>query len=356
MRLLIVIFIILIVTACSSDNPSIVDQDNTPGNPKNDNCNLKSGWLIDPSLIVGGGVGKDGIPSLENPEFISAAETVYLNDNDLVIGLNTGDQILLFPHRIIDRHEIVNGQTDGLAYTLTFCPLTGSAIGFSRPNDETFGVSGLLHNSNLIYFNRKNDNYWSQMTLTSIRGESVCETFNVLNLIEMNWERWLQQPTDFRVLSQNTGFDKDYSQSFSELIAHDDTPLWPYSPQDNRLENFERVYVLFIGNKPKAYPLDRSSNSLSIIKDAVLGTRVMVVTDKENGLITAFYDDGGEYSIEGRSTGIIITQQNKSWDIFGRSMNNQHEDLKKPNGYTAYWFSVGAMFPQIELYNQDGED
>ncbi|WP_421764450.1 DUF3179 domain-containing (seleno)protein [Ekhidna sp.] len=355
MRLLKLIFLLLSILACSSDDQEIIDHDHEPEIPLGDNCNLVSGWLIDPSLIIGGGVGKDGIPSLDDPTFISRDEVDFLKDNELVIGINTGDQTLLFPHRIIDRHEIVNGQADNFNYTMTFCPLTGSAIGFCRGSDGSFGVSGLLHNSNLIYFDRKNDSHWSQMLLTSIRGPSVCKTINVLNLIEMTWKEWKQQSIDFKVLSINTGFDKDYSQSFSELIELNDTPLWPYSPQDTRLENFERVYVLFIDSRPKAYPLN-AENSLSIIKDTILGTRVILITYNEAGLITAFYDEGGEYSIESQSEGIIIRKQNKSWDIFGKSFNDEHEDLTKPNGYTAYWFSVGAMFPGIELYNQDGKD
>lgn len=56
--------------------------------------------------------------------------------------------------------------------------------GDSNSADPTFGVSGLLFNSNLILFDRASDSSWSQMMAQSVRGERRAEIPTQLQVIE----------------------------------------------------------------------------------------------------------------------------------------------------------------------------
>ena len=127
-----------------------------------------TGWLIDRTKIFDGGPGKDGIPALENPDMasIGSSDLDILTDEDLVLVYKSGSVVKAYAHPILDWHEIINDEINGEHIAITYCPLTGTGIGWGREiNSEvtTFGVSGLLFETNLIPYDRLTDSNWSQM-------------------------------------------------------------------------------------------------------------------------------------------------------------------------------------------------
>ena len=159
-------FISLFIAACANSFSA-----NSTNNPAKD-------WLIPADEVYNGGPGKDGIPSLSNPEFVTPAEAGYLNSSSLVLVYKNGSDIRIYPHAILNWHEIINDNISGSKITVSFCPLTGSGMGFERMVEQkgalretSFGVSGLLYNTNLILYDRLTDSYWSQMRLQCVGGE-----------------------------------------------------------------------------------------------------------------------------------------------------------------------------------------
>ena len=65
--------------------------------------------LIRLDEILSGGPPRNGIPSLDNPAFISAAKADgILKSSDIVVGLEFGGVAKAYPIRILNWHEIVN--------------------------------------------------------------------------------------------------------------------------------------------------------------------------------------------------------------------------------------------------------
>jgi len=63
-------------------------------------------WLIPTQFVADGGPGKDGIPALENPSYELASSNTTLGPGDMVIALRSEGQVKVFPHDIMDWHEI----------------------------------------------------------------------------------------------------------------------------------------------------------------------------------------------------------------------------------------------------------
>jgi hypothetical protein len=119
-------------------------------------------------FMMSGGPPPDGIPSIDRPVFISAAEA-RLGPGDPVIGLSLDGEARAYPQRIMVHHEIVNDRVGGLDVAVTYCPLTATAQGFKR-GGTTLGVSGQLLNSNLVMFDRATRSYFSQIAATAPRS------------------------------------------------------------------------------------------------------------------------------------------------------------------------------------------
>ena len=65
--------------------------------------------------VVWGGVFKDGIPPLRNPEMIAAAEADYLADTNVVFGIEINGDVRAYPKRILAHHEMFTDTIGGVS-------------------------------------------------------------------------------------------------------------------------------------------------------------------------------------------------------------------------------------------------
>ncbi len=71
-------------------------------------------YIVDPAKLVGGGPPKDGIPSIDNPKFVSVEEAdEWIQDNELVLAIIYKGVTRVYPLQIMVWHEIVNDTIAG---------------------------------------------------------------------------------------------------------------------------------------------------------------------------------------------------------------------------------------------------
>ena len=164
--------------------------------------------------VVSGGPGKDGIPAIDRPRFLPAADARFLRDEDVVFGIVYRGQVRAYPQLILVWHEIVNDVFAGRRASVTYCPLTGSVVAFEgralngRP--LTFGTTGNLVNSNLLMYDRVTNSDWPQLFGTAILGPQTGTTLTEVPLVWTTWGRWRTVHPDTVVLSTNTGYVRNY--------------------------------------------------------------------------------------------------------------------------------------------------
>lgn len=122
--------------------------------------------IVPPEQIVSGGPPADGIPSIDKPKFVQVQKAEeFLEDSDLVVGLNVNGDIRAYPLQILVWHEIVNDRVGGVPVAVTYCPLCFTNQVFNRTMNEgqilEFGTSGKLYNSNLVMYDRTTKSLWS---------------------------------------------------------------------------------------------------------------------------------------------------------------------------------------------------
>ncbi|RLD22273.1 MAG: hypothetical protein DRI71_07725 [Bacteroidetes bacterium] len=226
-----------------------------------------SEWLINPDDIKQG-ASRDGIPSINNPEFdlvvdlFDGSDGPY-EDNELMVVIQEEASVKVFPHAILNWHEIVNDTINGVNVALSYCPLTGtSSIWNSQIGSQTldFGVSGLLYNNNLILYDRNTESLWSQIINQSINGSLKNNIPKRENSVEMNWRgvKQLHKPT--LLLSKNTGFSRRYDlYPYGDYRANSNL-LFSITYTDDRLHPKERVLAVMIGDKAKVYQFEDFTN------------------------------------------------------------------------------------------------
>ena len=82
-------------------------------------------------------------------------EAEFLEPAEGVLGISLNGTNRAYPINILNYHEIVNDQFGEEAVVVTFCPLCGTGVVFRASFDgveHTFGVSGLLYNSEVLMY------------------------------------------------------------------------------------------------------------------------------------------------------------------------------------------------------------
>ncbi|QPH53532.1 DUF3179 domain-containing protein [Pontivivens ytuae] len=123
--------------------------------------------------IMSGGVPRDGIPALTDPEMIPVG-TADLPGNEPVMTVELpGAEPRAYPLRYLTWHEIVNDTVAGRPIAVTYCPLCNSGLVFDRRAGDRvleFGVSGLLRHSDMVMYDRETETLWQQFTGEAIVG------------------------------------------------------------------------------------------------------------------------------------------------------------------------------------------
>jgi hypothetical protein len=123
--------------------------------------------------IISGGPSKDGIPSIDDPTFVPAAEA-GLPEREPVIGLSVDGDARAYPLRILIWHEIVNDVVGGVPVAITYCPLCNTGLVFDRRVGGRvleFGTTGKLRHSDLVMYDRTTESWWQQFLGEAIVGE-----------------------------------------------------------------------------------------------------------------------------------------------------------------------------------------
>jgi len=138
---------------------------------------------VDFGEILSGGVPKDGIRSIDNPEFMDIKEAKSLPRTMPLLSFELNGEAKAYPLGILTRAEIVNDRVGGVPVTVTYCPLCNSAIVFDARVDgerHEFGVSGKLRNSDMIMYDRTTESWWQQFQGEAIVGKYTGKLLKML--------------------------------------------------------------------------------------------------------------------------------------------------------------------------------
>jgi hypothetical protein len=324
------------------------------------------------SEIISGGVGKDGIPPIYEPNFETVDEAdAWLTDGDPVVFLQIGEQVRAYPIRILIWHEIVNDEVDGIPVAVTYCPLCNTAIVFDRRLQGkvyTFGVSGLLRNSDLIMWDHETESLWQQAAGEAIVGELTGQILDFLSSPIVSWQDFKASFPEGEVLSQNTGYPRNYGVN---PYSGYDTSSFPFlftGELDPRLEALERVIGVTIGGESVAYPFSVLAE-LGVVNDKVEGKEIVIFysagtvspldetvieTSREIGSAAVFYPiaTGKALTFEWSEGQIVDLETSSSWNIFGRAIEGplKGQELEPVIHGTHFWFAWAAFNHDSTIY------
>lgn len=277
--------------------------------------------------ILSGGVPRDGIPSLMVPPFVAvdAAQATYVNENDLVLGAVVNGEVKAYPKKILWWHEIANDVIGEQSVTMTLCPLTGTGMLFKVPEI----------------------------------GNAI-ETLELLPVVETTWAAWKAMYPQTRVISINTGFDRNYQlYPYGSYRQEETSPLFPLRTiltLDARYPPKHTVLGIAEGDAQKAYPFSELEGN-PVVNDELDGVQILIVSDIASRLAIPYYrtldDRVLTFSLVSTEPFEMRDDETGSlWNIKGQAVSGELEGarlVQKP-AYNAFWFAWIVFWPQTSIF------
>ncbi len=230
---------------------------------------------IDLNDLLNGGPPKDGIPSIDNPQFDTARSTPFSAD-ETIIGVAIDGKAKAYPYGILNWHEIVNDTLAETNITVSYCPLCDTIVVFQRGN-STYGVSGKLYQSCLVMYDRTDDTLYAQPWGLGIVGKQVNQDLERIPAVQTTLEAWLKRYPDSQILSTDTGYQRDYQRYPYGSYKQDRPLVFPVRDQQ-QLQHHPKAKISYIWESDGQTPHNRfSGESLQFVHAEIkqLGEKVV---------------------------------------------------------------------------------
>ncbi len=331
---------------------------------------------IELSELRGGGPPKDGIPAIDHPKFVSPEQAAeWLDAKEPVLVVEYQGEARAYPFQIMIWHELVNDTIGDLPILVSYCPLCNSAIVFERRVDgETysFGVSGLLRESDMVMYDRPTDSLWQQVTGEAIVGVMTGKRLRVVSSQTVAFGDFARAFPEGKVLSRETGHRRPYGTNpyvgyeFGEFLFKPKVPKGLKAPK-------ERIVVVESGGEATAYSFGLLRRE-GVIEGVTGGLRYVVF--HQRGTVTALDRSRIADSRDVGSVGVFVpevegrrlTFQRKGgrirdretgseWNVLGFATKGPLEGKRlKPVRHGVYFAFAWLIFnPETELITKPGQ-
>jgi len=304
---------------------------------------------------VSGGPPKDGIPSIDKPEFVDASEApAGLKPGDPVFGVVMDGDAKAYSQKILAQHEICNDSFGDTSVSVTYCPLTGTAMGFYR-GDTTFGVSGRLVNNNLIMYDRATEAWWPQVLATSVPGPwneaPESSSLRQFPVVWTTWERWRESYPETKLLSRDTGFARDYDRD----------PYGSYNPRNGYYAREEEPMFPAIGKEDELPPEIPPKEVVIGARSPAGATAVKKPYLRDQKLVEGSFGGTPMLAVYGESldTGhLYLNPEERSFEYREGAVVDDEGEAHPPASlpldglleFDAMWFAWAGFYPDSTIY------
>ena len=330
--------------------------------------------LIDTDRLLQGQV-PDGIPAIDTPRFVDAADAdEWLSDDEPVVILDIDGDVRAYPVQILMWHEIVNDTVGDVPVAISYCPLCNSAVTYERRIEgrlTTFGTSGFLFNSALVMYDRDTESLWTHFDGRAIAGVRTGVALRPISSPLLAWSDFLAAYPNGQVLDvERTGHNRPYGSN--PYVGYDDAGSFPFlfdGEVDDRAAAKQRVVGVNLEGISVAWTLEAVSSSAPTVTSGTVGETEVVVfwnpgqssaldasgvaTGRDVGSVGVYLPRTGDRDLtfESSGDGFRDLETGSLWNVLGRAIEGElsGERLSSVPHLDTFWFAWLSYNPATEL-------
>ncbi len=306
--------------------------------------------------IVWGGVKQDGIPPLRSPKMIAAEDARYLQNENIVFGIEINGEAMAYPKRILAWHEMFVDNIAGIPVAGVYCTLCGAMILYKtkvKGINHELGTSGFLYRSNKLMYDKATQSLWNTIWGKPVVGPLVGQGIELeqLSVVTTTWKDWKKRHPSTKVLDINTGYRRDYGEgvAYRDYFATDEL-MFSIPDKDKRLANKDEVFGLLLNSHPDL-PLAFSTKFLkkhSLYHHQVDDEKIVILTDN-SGAIRAYASNNVTF-IDWDRYDSLLDSNNTRWTLTEAWISsNEGQKLYRLPSHNAFWFGWYAAYGHTKL-------
>ena len=199
------------------------------------------------------------IPAADNPEVSSAKDAKWLDDDDIIFGVEVNGEYRAYPRQIMEVREMVNDTLGGRSLGIPYCTLCGAAQayftdqlpdGIQRPVLRT---SGLLIRSNKVMYDVNTFSVFDTFLGNAVTGPLLEKKIKLkqASVITTDWGTWKKAHPETTVLLEKYALGRDFDFRNGRDA---NGPIFPVGDVDPRLSVHEDIIgIITASGKPVAF-------------------------------------------------------------------------------------------------------
>jgi len=279
---------------------------------------------------------------MDAPIFKPVHEINKLADDSKVALVSFKNQVRVYPYYYTNKYEIINDVFENNYISVSFCPITQSAICFNREiNGKVYNLiaSGYLFKDNMVPSDENLNFFLSQMLMKGIKGKIANQSLAHFNLIETTWGTVKNYFPNAQVFYDESSIKSD---TYKKSTTGQSEFAYGIFNTKKTIESIELFF--YDGAATKA--------TLKIINQR----EVFVLRNKEKQFFNAFYTPKNRalrLLDDAHFPNIISDTKGNIYNIFGYTISgpNAGTQLESPKAYKAQLWAWKDFFPDLKINN-----
>jgi len=300
--------------------------------------------------------------AVHQPEFVAASQATFLQDDDIVLGVSSGNVAKAYPAADLTQHGAVSDAVPDGPISVTWCGVCNTGLVFraeAKGRALHFQYDRMV-GANEVQKDLETGTSWQQATGEAIDGPLKGTRLTLYPVVRTTWGEWRRRYPQTMVLKPLPGY-AELMPSRSERIK-DVTRVGPEGAPngalglDKRLPARETVAGLEVDRESVAYPFSELRVA-RVVNDRVGGLPIVIVHQPSSDTTTAFDARANGKVLRFQpanddASSVIDLETRSTWNAYGLCLEGtlKGTQLKQVILVPQFWFAWSQFHQGTRIF------
>jgi uncharacterized protein DUF3179 len=300
--------------------------------------------------------------AIQKPDFVTAADATFLQDDDILLGVASGNVAKAYPAADLTQHGAVADTVPDGAISVTWCGVCNTGLVFRadvQGRTLHFQYDRMV-GANEVQKDFETGSSWQQATGEAIDGPLKGTRLQLYPVVRTTWAAWRKRFPNTMVLKPLPGY-AERMPTLSERIRNVTRTPNPTAPNgaltlDDRLPARETIAGIEIAGEAVAFPFS-ALRVARVINERIGGMPILVVHQPSSDTTTAFYARVKGSTLKFRAadadaSSLVDLQTHSTWNAYGLAVDGRLKgtQLNQVMLVPQFWFAWSQFRPTTRVF------